>query len=240
MGLKHVGRIKKNKRKVIVAYRTVPNESENCIIVTTENLMADEHDTLMRTVESDSGQQANEFADVMARTQLPDGRNMLAGLHTTGKLVKVPTKEVEMTFDKSTTISLDELNKYIAQQRGVGIDDLAVTDGKNSPDRAPDKPVTASEAYSSTNVVVPDESSEIDLSVLTDEQIATKYRSDATRLFKEAKHLREEAERLSPTKKKATSTVKKKAEKAETTEVKDAEKQEQLLQDKGSVETDNE
>jgi len=40
--------------------------------------------------------------------------------------------------------------------------------------------------------------------VLTDEQIAAKMRSDADRLFKEAKALREQAEELSPTKRKTT------------------------------------
>ena len=38
MAFKHVGRIKTNKRKVIVAYKTVPNEPEQCLVVTTENL----------------------------------------------------------------------------------------------------------------------------------------------------------------------------------------------------------
>ena len=37
---------------------------------------------------------------------------------------------------------------------------------------------------------------------LSDEEIAAKYRSDADRLYKEAKALREQAEELSPTKKK--------------------------------------
>jgi len=54
--IKHVGRIATTKRKVIVAYRVVPNDPENCIVVTTENLMADEHDALMKLVESDAGQ----------------------------------------------------------------------------------------------------------------------------------------------------------------------------------------
>ena len=44
---KHVGRIKTNRRKVIVAYRTVPGEPENCVVVTTENLMTEEHDALL-------------------------------------------------------------------------------------------------------------------------------------------------------------------------------------------------
>lgn len=205
MGLKHVGRIKKNKRKVIVAYRTVPNESDNCIVVTTENLMADEHDTLIRIVESDVGQQANEFADAMARSQLPDGRNMLAAFHTTGKLIKVPTSEIEMTFDRSTVISLDELNKQIASQRGVSVEDLAITDTSSSNKssvRQPDKLTTTSVSQTVPNTGQQILEEQIDTSILTDEQIAAKYRSDATRLYREAKHLREEAEKLSPSKKK--------------------------------------
>ena len=39
--LKHVGRLITNGRKVIVAYRVVPNEPENCVVVTTENLNAE-------------------------------------------------------------------------------------------------------------------------------------------------------------------------------------------------------
>ena len=35
--LKHVGRISKTKRRVIVAYRVVPNEPTQCVVVTTEN-----------------------------------------------------------------------------------------------------------------------------------------------------------------------------------------------------------
>ena len=49
--LKHVARIKTNQRRVIVAYRTVPGEPDNCVCVTTENLEAGDHDSLMKLVE---------------------------------------------------------------------------------------------------------------------------------------------------------------------------------------------
>lgn len=196
MALKHIGRLKRTQRKVAVAYRTVPGEAENCIVVTTENLMAEEHDTLMQLIESNAGQTANELADAMARTVLPDGRNMLAGFHTTGKMIKIATNEVEMTPDMKTTISLDELNKAIAQQKGVSIDDLAVRpSSKAAPETAS---VEADPVSTATEALVANESE-----ILSDDQIAAKYRSDADRLYKEAKRLREEAEKLSPTKKKS-------------------------------------
>lgn len=195
MSLKHVGRVKKNQRKVVVAYRTVPGDPQSCVVVTTENLMADEHDSLMKTVESDAGQSAYEFAEAMSRTSLPDGRNMLAGLHTTGKMVKMPTSEVEMIPDRNTAISLDELNRQIAEQKGVSVEDLALTDS-NQKQKVDSQTKPLQEVESETVATAEP--------ALTDEELAAKYRSDADRLYKEAKALREKAEELSPTKKKTT------------------------------------
>lgn len=196
MMLKHTGRLKGNQRKVVVAYKVVPGEPENCVVVTTENLDADQHDTLMRTLESSSGQEAFEFATVMQRTYLPDGRNMLAAFHTQGKMVKMPTNQIEMTPDRNTVILLSELNDIIAQQRGVTVGDLAIDDGSGK------KKTTSNEVIA--DPVTPTAST--DNAVLSDDEIAAKYRSDADRLFKEAKRLREQADEISPTKKKTKKT----------------------------------
>lgn len=193
--LKHVGRMVKNKRKVVVAYRVVPGEADNAIVVTTENLMAEEHDALMKAVESDAGQTAEEFANVMMRSQLPDGRNMLAAFHTTGKMVKVATKDVEMTPNRNTSILLSELNELIAQQKGVSVEDLAVQPA-----------TTQKRTTNQTQTPVEDPVVATQSEVITDDDLAAKYRSDADRLFKEAKRLREEAEKLAPTKKKTKKT----------------------------------
>ena len=100
---------------------------------------------------------------------------------------KVPTDAIEMTPNTTTSIQLDELNKIIAEQRGVGIDDLAVTPSNTA---APTK--VASSQMSSASKEQP----------LTDEKLAANLRSDADRLYKEAARLRAEAEELAPTTKK--------------------------------------
>ena len=74
--LKHVGRTKQGKKKCGVAYRVVPGEPENCLVVFSESLDAPDHDAMMTLIESNAGQTAYELADAMARTRLPDGRNM--------------------------------------------------------------------------------------------------------------------------------------------------------------------
>lgn len=203
---KHVGRVKNNQRKVIVAYRVVPGDPDNCLVVQTENLMADEHDALLKLVESAAGQDAYEFAEAMARATLPDGRNMLAGFHTTGKLNKVPSDAIEMMPNRASVINLRELNETIAQQRGVTVADLALKgpDGKTVPVKEdvaanPVDPVNMYNADTPTAAATPAQDG-----VLTDEALAAQYRSQADALFKEAKALREQAEELVPTKKKAT------------------------------------
>lgn len=203
--IKHVGRITHNQRKVVVAYRVIPGDPENCLIVSTESLSADEHDALIKAVESASGQSAYEFAEAMARNSLPDGRNMLAGFQKTGKFQKVPTKMVEMTPNTITSVNLAELNQIMAEQKGVTVNDLALKDEKGNtvPVRssAKDEKIDPAALYTNEQPAAATTASD---GVLSDEDLAAQYRSQADALFKEAKVLREQAEELVPTKKKST------------------------------------
>lgn len=186
----------KNQRGVVVAYRVVPGEPDQSVIIDTSSLMAEEHDTLIKTVEGSAGQEADEFATVMARTQLPDGSNMLARFHATGKMMKVASADVEMTPNNNTSISLAELNQVIAEQKGVTVADLALAD------EAGNRPEVVTEATDPTLSAEQVASGVSNDGVLSDADLAAQYRSQADALFKEAKVLREQAEELVPTKKK--------------------------------------
>jgi hypothetical protein len=122
--LKHVGKMKNNSAKVAVVFRTLPGDVNSALVVGTNGLSDMYHDNLMSVLESDSGQQANELADVLAVRKYPDGTNILEYLHTNGHLKKVPTKTVLMTPDTKTLLPLDELNKIIAEQKGISVEDL--------------------------------------------------------------------------------------------------------------------
>ena len=186
----------KNQRGVVVAYRVVPGEPDQSVIVDTSSLMAEEHDTLIKTVEGSAGQEADEFATVMARTQLPDGSNMLARFHATGKMMKVASADVEMTPNNNTSISLAELNQVIAEQKGVTVADLALADEAGN---RPEVVTETTDPSLSAEQVAAGASND---GVLSDADLAAQYRSQADALFKEAKVLREQAEELVPTKKK--------------------------------------
>jgi hypothetical protein len=220
--LKHIGRLKKNKRRAIVAYRTVPDAPTYALVVLTESLPADEHDSLIKLVESASGQLAHELADAMYRTVMPDGRNMLAALHATGQLRKVATNEIEMTPDTYTTIGLDELNDIIAQQKGVALEDLAVKPVISEEVRQDaEKKRLLAEAESTASVATsddpivqamnlavaarsPEEVAEVPLTKLveaaplTNAELAVQLRSHADAMIEEAQLLRKQAAELVP------------------------------------------
>jgi hypothetical protein len=157
-------------------------------------LNAAEHDSLMTLIESNAAQNADELADAMNRVTLPDGMNMLKGFHKYGKLYKMKTEEIEMTPDNKSSVMLNELNKLIADQKGITVEDLAVTGGSGQAISA------------TTDTVAPTTVTEE--TVLDDATLAAQYRSQADTLYKEAKRLREQAEELVPTKRKTKASAK--------------------------------
>lgn len=200
MALKHVGRIAATGKKVIVAYRVIPGDPDYCLVIPTQALEAAQHDDVMKCLESNAGQNAYEFAEAMARTVLNDGLNMLAGMQRYGKLSKVKSDTVEMTPDSKSVINLAELNKMLAEQKGVTVADLALKGPDGETVQPKTETITANPVgdYATTKVD----------GVLSDEDLAAQYRSQADAMFKEAKRLREQAEELAPTKKKTKTSAK--------------------------------
>lgn len=191
MAVKHVGHVGSGT-KVLVVFRTLPGEPTNALVIPTAALKQTYHDELDSLVMKDESQQAFEFATILNVRKFSDGSTMLPSLHAKGLLQKVPTSEVTMTpaTTKDSWIKLDELNKIIADQRGVGIDELALTESGQ-----PGKTVAVA------NEVVAD-----DQGVMSDEDLANKYRADADALYKEVQELRKKADELSPKKTTAKKT----------------------------------
>jgi Zn-dependent oligopeptidase len=194
--LKHVGRFVSNGRKCLVAYRTLPGDAYNCLVIPTEALEDSYHDSLIQLVESNSAQTANEFAEVLARTTFPDGSIMLAALHTQGKLLRIATDQVEMIPNFQTKIKLDQLNVVIAEQMGVAVDDLSIKEDLKNKKRD-DVEIVEVATVTETPMPVVEENFD-DLPV---EQRATKLRGQADKLAKQAAELRRQAEVLVPRKK---------------------------------------
>jgi hypothetical protein len=111
--LKHIGR--HGDRKVAILFREVPGEDHMCLVIYPETLPTHIHDSIMKTLESPVGQQATNLADALHRGVLPDGRPQLEALHREGMIKKVPSSQVIVTPNASSSVKLDELNRIIKE-----------------------------------------------------------------------------------------------------------------------------
>jgi hypothetical protein len=217
--MKHVGKMKNNNAKVAVVYRTLPGDSGSALVVGTGTLPESWHDSLMNLIQDVSGQQANDLADILSVRKFPDGSLMLEALHGRGHLKKVPTNGVIMTPAAGATVLLSELNQLIAEQKGVTLDQLAITDGihpnRKTPPVVKDDPTrTTSQSVSGDDLeevaVVTPKSAPAVVAVVeesTDDLSPAQLRSKADALFKQAQVLRKQADTIDPPKSKKKSVT---------------------------------
>lgn len=189
--MKHVGT--HDQKKCVLLFKEVPGDDEMCLIVYTETLPALIHDPLMKCIESDVGQNANDISGPLSRTLMDSGQNVLNTLHSGGWIRRVPTNQMILRPNASTTIRLDELNKILREmEQGddakAKLAELDAQAGFRDP------------AKSLTNLNQPDPAVQpIEAAgdgVLTDAHIAQGQLSQAERMANDAQNLLNEAENL--------------------------------------------
>ena len=193
--IKHVGQVANTGLKCVVVFREIYDENGNvtdpnhCLIVETERLPDMEHDDIVRVVESDSAQTANQFYEIAHRSMFSDGINMLTKLHNRGYLKKYPTNQILMTPNSSTSVALNEVNEIIRKQKtGMSEGDI-----RNSMVDDTDKPPRN---HTTSQQTTPAPKAEA--GVLDDNAIAKNMLSQADTYEAEVKRLREEAYNMAP------------------------------------------
>ena len=202
--MKHVG--KHSDRKIALLFRQVPGEDHMCLLIYPEVLQAHWHDAIMKVIESDVGQQAEELADALSRSLLPDGRIILNTLHQEKMIKKVRTSDVIMTPRTDASIRLDELNKMLNEMKlgDEAIKKMAENDASRGLVDAPTKRAAEAEfkskSYKQAPVQAPADGA------LSDRQIASNMLAQAERMeleargmISEASRMKKDAERMDPT-----------------------------------------
>ena len=193
--VKHVGQVANTGLKCVVVFREIYDENGNvtdpnhCLIVETERLPDMEHDDIVRVVESDSAQTANQFYEIAHRSMFSDGINMLTKLHNRGYLKKYPTNQILMTPNSPTSVALSEVNEIIRKQ-STG---MSESDIRNSMVDDTDKPPRN---HTTSQQTAPAPKAEA--GVLDDSDIAKNMLSQADTYEAEVKRLREEAYNMAP------------------------------------------
>ena len=191
---KHVG--EHNGKKVVIVQRAIPDEEWMASVVYSEIIPTHYHDDIMRVLESDEGQQANEFWEVLQRRIGTTGMNLLNAVATEGFLKKAPTNQIIVKPNSASSVRLDELNKLLieAGQGEEAIRKLEELDRQRGfkDNRKTDAPYTSSETVTSDAPM-----SDADLAALNIKQ-AEGMKAQAKQLLDEAKRLEAEAAKLNP------------------------------------------
>jgi hypothetical protein len=198
--IKHVG--KHGDRKVAIVFREVPSEEHMALVIYPDTLPVAMHDSIMKVIEGEPGQTAENLGDAMFRSLFPDGRPMLQTLHAEGMIKKVQAKQVVVTPNATSHVNLAEMNEIIRKMK-LGEDairEMAALDqnrgmtGKVRPRDdfgrevgAPTEQVRQGSAY----VAGSDAAKALD-----DLQLAKDFRQQADRMAAEAKGLLAESARL--------------------------------------------
>lgn len=126
--MKHVGKQISTNDKIILLFREVPGEPDNCLVCRTAALSQDDHDSLISVLESDEGQQSNVLAQLLQIKMNGAGRPILESLHTSGRIVKLPSSDVALTPQPGQAISLSEVNAAIRGQEEPASESGALSD----------------------------------------------------------------------------------------------------------------
>jgi len=201
--LKHIGR--HGDRKVALLFREVPNEDHMCLVIYPDTLPAPWESAIMKVLESEVGQQSENFADALHRGFLPDGRVILETLHREKMIKKIRTADVIITPRADSSIRLDELNKMLNEMKTgqEAIKRLAENDAAQG---LVDPSVKrAAEAAYKNQQAQPLEAAPAADSGLSDRALAQNMLTQATRmeaeargLIAEASRMKKEAERMDP------------------------------------------
>ena len=110
--IKHIG--KHNDKNAVVVFREVPGEDHMALVIYPDTLPQAVHDDIMKCIESDAGQAANNLADALHSTAGQDGTVLLTTIHKNRWMKKVRTQDVVLKpGGKGQGARLDEINEII-------------------------------------------------------------------------------------------------------------------------------
>lgn len=110
---KHIGVIKNTGTRVVVVFREVPDEPDQCLVSEIDRLPEKYYDKMQEFITNPVAKQTNDFYTFLHSRTFPDGLNALEALHVNRLLRKVPVDDVVMTPFPNQELPLAYLNSQI-------------------------------------------------------------------------------------------------------------------------------
>lgn len=109
---RHIGSLPGIGSKVIVVFREVPDEPDNCLVILADSLPEVYRDAVAHVVDH-RGQGTADLYEAFHAETMPTGENMLKALHEGRFLQKYKTQQVQMHLTRNDTMMLNELNEHL-------------------------------------------------------------------------------------------------------------------------------
>jgi len=110
---RHVGKLNNTGTRVIVVFRTVPDDPTQCLVVETDRLPDLYHDNMITIVDSKEAQDTVNLYEVLGRRSFGDGQQCLNLLHAKGYLRKISVADVTLYPMPNISLPLADANKEI-------------------------------------------------------------------------------------------------------------------------------
>ena len=116
---RHVGQLVNTGKNVVVVFMQLPDDPDYALVIDTDALPDSYNESLRRVLESEEGQQAKNFADILGRRMSPDGSNlsMLQKFHNAGRLQKVSIDNVAMTPRRGVNWPLRQVLQAVTETK---------------------------------------------------------------------------------------------------------------------------
>lgn len=188
--LKHYGILANTGTKVIVVFRTIPEDAKHCLVIDRNTVPDRLADSLDKVVKGFAAQEitCNNLYEILNKNVFVDQSNMLTTLHHAGLLRKVPVSNVLLTPAQGVTLPLAIANAAID-----GVSELVAE--TTIPDQY-DTPVV--EAKSPIHSEALDLAVKYDLAGTEPEMQAQRLLLECEILMATARKKREEAHALDP------------------------------------------
>lgn len=114
--LKHVGIIENVQHRCVIAFMQIPGAEDHALVIDTDTLPERAHDAIMHLVQSDEGQTARVFGEVLGRRFMPDSnRPVLDELHDQQRLQKVHVSNISLVPAPGHKIPLVKILKELGK-----------------------------------------------------------------------------------------------------------------------------
>lgn len=109
---RHKGSILNIGTRCAIVFRELPNEPNKCLIVETDSLPEVFKDAVLNTINNE-GQSSMDLFEVLNRSYMPTGENMLNALHRNNLLKPKNTSDILVHSTAEQSVRLDELNDQL-------------------------------------------------------------------------------------------------------------------------------